>query len=121
MTKPYQFYTREELLNALILQCARRDMDHFIPRLEEAARDLNWNPCQDFDGCTAVEDPLHPFPPCFLHDYSWRVLGDGKQFDLQFYKDCREWGVDQAQARRWFVGIRMAWIFWYKWKKMFVG
>lgn len=119
--KPYQHYTRHELKMLLVTQCVNSNQNHFIDRVLDAVNDLSWSPTYEYDGCSIVQDPLHPFPPCFLHDYAWKVLGGGKFYDDQFYKDCIDWGINEGRVKRWYVGIRAAWLLWFKWKMLLNG
>lgn len=116
--KPYRHYSREQIFELLKHNCNESGMQDYVYKCKVAAFDPRWDPSQ-YDGCTGVGDPLHPFPPCFIHDWEWTVNGGGKQSDRNFLKDCMKFGlISKKKARRWYLGIRIAWIFYYKWLKM---
>jgi hypothetical protein len=74
--QPYKFWTKEKLYWHLITQAgeyyANDDNMQFI--IKNAVYDTRWNPLLEFNGCTFVQDDLHPFLPCFIHDWRWHAL-----------------------------------------------
>jgi len=118
MSKPYKFWTREELEEHLARQCRHYKANFLMTDIRSAVHDKNWNPMEDYNGCTFVQDKHHPYVPCFLHDYAWIVLKGGIKHDRKFTKRLVIFGMKAIEAKLWFVGVRLGWIFYYKWKLM---
>ena len=111
---PYQFWTRDDLYDHIMIQCDKFGFDK--KEAEEIIYDNRWNPTLDFDGCTLVQDPIHPFYPCLKHDWAWRVMGGGIEHDVEFRRDLITANMYGFKAKKWFLGVRIAWVLWYKWK-----
>ena len=112
---PYKNWTRKQLYDHCIIQCEEYGFDK--NECKGIIYDKRWDPMKDFNGCSVVQDPIHPFYPCLKHDWSWVVLGGGIEHDRQFRKDLIRSGMYGFKARRWFWGVRIGWIFFHKWKK----
>ena len=119
MPLPYKNYNRGQLYDLIEMQCNAAGMEHYLPRCMQACYDKRWLPQVDFNGCSVVQDELHPYPPCFLHDYAYVVHGGGPDADKQFYVDLIDWGMKPSKAMRWYIGVRIGWLFYFKWRKMF--
>ena len=115
--QPYKLWSNDKLWSHLELQC---EVYGFCKKkVKEAVFDKRWNPITDYNGCTMVQDPLHPYLPCFLHDYGWIVLGGGIEFDKEFIIDNEKVGeISEKKIEKWFLGVRLGWIFYHKWKKL---
>lgn len=113
---PYSHWTREELFSHCKRQCIHYGCEDLINEVSEIIYDLNWNPIVDYDGCTLVQDKLHPYVPCLIHDYDWLVNGGGIEFDRNFVENLCKFGMERWKVAFMFMGVRMGWILWYKWK-----
>jgi hypothetical protein len=112
--QPYKYWTREELY----LHCTKQvgPYNFSILEMKEVIYDKRWDPVKEFNGCTLVQDPLHPFWPCVRHDYDWVVGNGGIEADRRFYNNLKQAGMLSFKARMWFIGVRLGWVLWYKWK-----
>ena len=115
--KPYINWTRQELYEHLIRQLKSNGL---LPTYKEAAYsacfDPRWNPLEQFDGCTLVQDEIHPFFPCFMHDYRCIVLGWSNEYDLAFRDDLIKFGFKKWKANLYYLGVRVGYYAYYKWK-----
>lgn len=84
----------------------------------EACISDEWDIKKDFDGCTSVSDLLHLGYPidCLRHDFDWITGRGGKLSDQIFYDLMIARGVSKWRARKRYLGVRLAWFGWYKWK-----
>ena len=113
---PYQYgWTRQLFHEFLINQAVNFGINSFT--VKEACYDQRWNPVIEFNGCNLVQDKLHPFLPCFLHDWRWVTGQGGYKSDVEFYNNLRKAGMPKFEATSWFVAVRIGWLFYYKWKK----
>ncbi len=111
--QPYKYWSREELFNHCKVQAMMYDFS--IEEVKETVFDDRWNPSIDFNGCSFVQDPLHPFYPCLKHDYDWVVGVGGIDSDSRFYENLKKTGMLSLKARIWFLGVRLGWSLYYKW------
>lgn len=113
---PYKYWDRDELYSHLKRQAtANKYFDYKTIRY--AVYDTRWNPMLEFNGCNVVQDDLHPFLPCFLHDYRWVVKGGGKKTDIQFYNSLIKFGVPKWKAKLYYYRVRIGWNLYFKHKK----
>ena len=113
--KPYINWTRDELYTHFLKQSLAKGYD--LSEIRTAVYSDGWDPMTEYNGCTMVQDPIHPFWPCFKHDYNWIVGGGGIEADREFYEDLKAAGFLNIEARIWFLGVRIGWVLWYKWKQ----
>ena len=115
--QPYKFWRKNELGNQLKRMSTRLGIyEDFCDIIEEAIYSDDWEPIKDFNGCSVVQDTYHPCLSCFIHDYLWLTGQGGKDADYVFYKTMLLEGTSKGKAwRRWFA-VRVAWIFYFKWK-----
>ena len=116
--QPYKYWTRERLLDHVANQCEGLGKSDLIPMFWDIIFDSRWNPIEDYNGCNLIQDKLHPFPPCLKHDFDWMVLGGGVKYDREFMEFCKVFGETPCKARLNFVGVRIGWMFYYKWQKI---
>jgi len=115
--KPYRYWAKGDLLEHLYHIARETECDTWVFHLiDEAVNDYMWNPTQDFDGCTIVQDMTHPSLPCFIHDYLWMTGRGGKVADSIFYDLMIQCGVSKNRASRRWVAVRVGWGLWYKWR-----
>lgn len=110
---PYRYWTRTELFRHCQEQSEEYGFD--ISEVKEVIFDDRWNPITDFNGCSLVQDPLHPFYPCLKHDYDWIVGTGGIESDKRFYENLKKSGMISFKARVWYIGVRLGWVLYYKW------
>jgi len=113
---PYLNYTNKELKMLIDLQFSRINAPLYVETLINMAFIDDWNPVEDFDGCTFVQDFNHPDLSCFIHDWLWSTGKGGEYSNKLFYKIMRWEGVSRKQARRRYIAVSLAWKFWYKFK-----
>jgi len=116
--KPYQNWSRDQLYAHLLTQCLNFSYNEdFMEEIRVMVYDNRWNPSEDFNGCNVVQDHLHPFLPCFIHDYRWVVNKGGLWTDEEFYDNLIKCGVSKTRAVLYFVAVHSAWLLYFKWKK----
>ena len=119
MKQPYKFWNRNQLFQHLKTQLdyySFMDDDNYT-LLKDACYDERWIPMLDFNGCNMVQDDLHPFFPCFIHDWRWVTNQDAKEADYEFYYHLKKCSVPEFRARIYYLGVRLGWFCYYKWKK----
>ena len=115
---PYRFWSRDQLYSHLLTQSLSFGFDeYFIEEVRGMVYDEKWNPMEDFNGCSVVQDHYHPFLPCFIHDYRWVVDKGGAWTDREFKVNLIKCGVSKARATIYFAVVRSAWVLFYQWRK----
>lgn len=118
---PYQFWGRDDLLVHCKRQLEYFDQEDLYYKVKNAIYDDRWNPIEEYNGCSMVQDKFHPYIPCLLHDYQW-ITGDGGwDSDMFFYQNLLKFGTRKGRAKKMFVGVRIGWLFYYKWKYLLNG
>ena len=113
--QPYKYWSRDLLYEFLLKQCLDFGINTF--EVNQICYSDKWNPIEDFNGCTLVQDELHPFLPCFIHDYRWIIGEGGLDSNLEFKINLEKAGFTKSKATLYFIGVTVGWILWYKWKK----
>lgn len=104
MTKhPYKYWDLYQLNKHLVKQALEFDID--VKYVKEAVFSKEWIPQIDFDGCTIVQDDLHPFLPCFLHDYECYIYGNRMQNHINFRNNLIKAGFSKFKAQKYFIGV----------------
>jgi hypothetical protein len=116
MKQPYKYWKLIELQEMLLRQAEGKGFNSL--EIISMVFSTKWDPITDFDGCTLVSDHLQPFLPCFIHDYRWAVEGGGKHTDIEFRNNLLKFGFPKWKANAYYVGVRLGWLFYYKWKKV---
>lgn len=121
---PYRNWTTEELRIKLLDQINPLEIDPRLKSLwinivnDAIVSDL-WDPIEDYNGCTALQDFTHPDPACFVHDYMW-ICGYGGFKADKIFK-----ALMKAQGRtKWSYSFRrfavsVGWSVYYMWKNIF--
>ena len=116
--QPYKFWDREQLFWHLIKQAgeyyANDDNMHFT--IKNAVYDERWNPMLEFNGCNLVQDDLHPFLPCFLHDWRWITRQNALDADIEFRINLKKFGYSKFKASLYFWAVRLGYLFYYRFK-----
>lgn len=89
----------------------------------EAIKSNEWALKTDYDGCTGVSDLNHlgfPFD-CLVHDFHWITGRGGALSDKIFYDLMIARGVPKWRARKRYLGVRLGWFGFYKWKHLTKG
>lgn len=116
----YRDFTTLELEKALYRACQRVDAPTWVfDIIEEAISSEDWIWFRQWDGCTVIQDPTHPYVPCFIHDYLSRTGRGGRKNDRLFYHLQIIFGECKACSRARYFGARLGWIFWLFWKHQF--
>jgi hypothetical protein len=116
--EPYKYWTREKMFENIKESCLKTNNNDLVLMFKNMVFDCRWNPTLDYNGCNFIQDRLHIFPACFEHDYNCLVVGWSNKNDLLFMKRCLQFGSTPYEAKRNYVGVRLGWLFWFKWKKM---
>ena len=118
--RPYRNWTRDQMYYHLLLQAQQFNYSEYeINQVKKMVYDEDWNPMVDFNGCNLVQDRLHPYLPCFIHDYRWLVEGGGLITDEEFHSNLLKCDLDRLRAIMYFFAVRLGWLLYYKWKKKF--
>lgn len=118
MKQPYRYWSRNDLFWHLRTQavdyhnCNADD----LYTIKAAVYDERWNPSKDFNGCNFVQDDLHPFLPCFLHDWRWITRQDIKASDKEFYNNLIRYGYPKWKAKLYYYGVRIGYLCYYQFK-----
>ena len=119
--KPYRNWTEKELQITLLNHLDRIEMPSMLRYLwqdliseafESDLRDV----VNEYNGCTIVQDWLHPDPACFCHDYMWITGHGGKEADNIFKLLMSAEGMPKQKIYRRKLGVRLGWFFGYFWK-----
>ncbi len=115
MKQPYKYWTKKDLENHLRAQALEHGIDTSL--VISAVYDKRWNPIKDYNGCNFVQDNLHPFLPCFIHDWRWVCMDYKKWFDLEFRDNLIKFGFKKWKAELYYIMVRCGWLFYYRFKK----
>ena len=103
--QPYKYWSNQQLFTHLIKQCDEYGFDK--PAVLDAISDTNWNPSEDYNGCNVVQDDLHPFYPCFIHDYRWITEGRTNSADKEFRNNLLKFGYSTFKATIYYLAVRV--------------
>ena len=114
---PYKGWTKDELFFHLKRQAEA--YDSLTPELNnliyDAIFDDRWNPILDFNGCNLVQDDLHPFLPCFIHDWRWITNQDIELSNIEFKNLLIAYGYPKWKAELYFIGVTIGWHCYFRW------
>lgn len=118
MKQPYKYWSRNDLYWKLKEQagehyCNDDQMEYII---KSACYDERWTPAKDFNGCNIVQDDLHPFLPCFLHDWRWVTNQNALEADLEFKHNLMKFGYSPLKAQLYFWAVRLGYLFYFQFK-----
>ena len=118
MKQPYKNWSRNQLFwhlkqQSLDYKCCHPDMFY---RIKSAVYDTRWNPAEDFNGCNFVQDDLHPFLPCFLHDWRWVTRQNPELADEEFKENLLHFGYPEWKANLYYYTVRIAYLCYYQFK-----
>ena len=82
----------------------------------EAVDSKEWDYKEEYNGCTIVQDYLHPSPACWIHDYTWITGMGGKDADRLFLKLMLLEGMPKFKALRRFSLVRIGWFTYFNFK-----
>jgi hypothetical protein len=86
--------------------------------IEAALMDERWDPIQQYDGCTMVQDMYHPCLSCFIHDYLWITGQGGRDADALFRYLMKAEGLPIGKIKRRWLAVRIYWLVWSKWSNL---
>lgn len=110
----YKYWTREELHNHLERQALDYKADLELVKLAVWSED--WDPSTEFNGCNLIQDDLHPFLPCFIHDYEFIVLGNGQEANERFKANLLKFGFSKLRANIFYIAVTIGWYCYYQFK-----
>jgi len=104
--KPYKHWTNNELKYRLIQTVFRVSKDNdfaelWVDLIHEAFKSNEWEIKSQYDGCTLVQDHLHPCPACFVHDYMCQTGRGGIMCD-RIFKHC----MKNEGMKKWRINVR---------------
>ena len=99
-----------------VAQCKHFKQEEYIDKVLEIIADKRWSIQSDFDGCTLVQDRMHPYIPCLIHDYNWVIDKPRHGYDIQFREDLVKFGMPRWKAFIMYLGVSLGRIFYYRWK-----
>ena len=102
---PYKNWTRNQLFEHFEKQCIEYGID--IGLTHKAVFENSWNPLLDFNGCNFVQDNLHPFLPCFIHDWRWVCFDYSNKWDLEFRDNLRKFGYSKFKSTIYYFAVRI--------------
>ena len=75
------------------------------------------------DGCTGVFDywPNKMSPACTPHDFQFTSGRGGHVSNVLFYEVCKMYTLPAAKSYRRYIGTRIGWALWFKWKHKRAG
>ena len=119
---PYKYWTKPELKKKLIdhvnnINPKPAFKTHWIALIHEAFESNKWDIIKQYNGCTIVQDVLHPCPACFCHDFMWISGHGGKISDEIFKQLMLAEGMKKCKVNRRFLGVRVGWFLWFKYKR----
>ena len=112
---PYIYWERKDFADHFRRQYTDALVNEWS-EIEGMIYDSRWQPAFDYDGCSVIQDQLHPFLPCFIHDYRY-VTQDytRRDADNEFLCNLIMMKVAPAKALLMYLLIRA--FGWYFWKK----
>jgi len=119
--EPYKYWSKEQMESIIVENTSKMSID---PKLKALIIDLmisviyseDWDVSDDFNGCTFVQDTLHPSIACLFHDYV-NLTGRGSaRSDKLFYELKRIEGLGKFRAKFRMYVVRFAYIFFFYWK-----
>ena len=113
---PYSNWTRQEMFIHLKRAAVNKVMPlEVIEMLKKACFDDRWNPIQDYNGCSIVQDPTHPTVACFIHDYLYKTGQGGKDADKIWKWLFKIESGSKFKSKIFYRFIRIGWLAYYKW------
>jgi len=113
---PYINWSKTEFNTHLKSLANKFDLPVPIKALITAALlDERWDPLQQYDGCTLVQDMYHPCLSCFIHDYLWISGQGGKDSNKVFFYLMLKEGFSESKAKRRYYGVSLYCLFYAKW------
>jgi hypothetical protein len=92
-------------------------MDELISTIHKVVFSDEWNPMEEYNGCSVIQDKFHPYVPCLIHDYRWVVGEGGKEADIEFKNNLELFGTPNPRRQIMWMGVRLGWFFAFKRKK----
>jgi hypothetical protein len=112
-----KYFTANEIKSALIREARMQSLDDcFIELIHDSFKKF-WI----YDGATLVKDKYVPNLFSWLHDYMWRTGAGGKESDVIMRYLIEKGYGDKGEARLFYIGVRIAWFGFYKWKHKLKG
>lgn len=115
--QPYIFSQRRQMLESFYAQTKYFGREDLNSEIQGIVYNGNWDILKDFNGCNMIQDKFHPYLPCVFHDYYAHIGQGGYKNDVRFRKLLIDFGTKKGRAWRMFLGVRLGWLFYYKWKK----
>ena len=113
----YRDLDREDVMDAMYKACERVNAPKWVYELvTEALYDEEWDWFTDFDGCTLVQDPTHPYVPCFIHDWMWCTGRGGWKSHIIFQEVQKVFKMPTWQCYVRTIATGCYWYIFKKWK-----
>lgn len=105
--QPYIHWDLDFLFEKLLKQEFIYKYGYSKTDLENMVHSKRWNPLKEFNGCNVVQDDLHPFLPCFVHDYRWIAEGRTNKADKEFRNNLLKFGYSTVKATMYYFAVRV--------------
>ena len=83
------------------------NLGYTMEEIKEMIYSKKWDPIKEFNGCNVVQDDLHPFIICFIHDYRWIAEGRTNKADKEFKNNLRKFGYSTFKATMYYFSVRL--------------
>ena len=117
-SKPYYYMNSEELRVQLFRQAEGLNCPDWVFTLLNESFSGEWDPAEEFNGCSVVQDTYHPDLACYLHDFLWCTGRGGYLSDSIFLEAMKLQGLKGLKYKRRWIAVRAGWLFYYKWKHL---
>ena len=115
---PYRDWTRNEIFWKLKKQVVdyHANNDYMDYTIKNACFDERWNPMEEYNGCTLVQDDIHPFLPCFIHDWRWVTRQDVPASNIEFKENLLAFGYSKFKAQLYYIAVTLGYYLYFKYK-----
>jgi len=107
MKRPYKYWTLTDLQMKLFDQVRIFGYKYTNTEITQMVHSKKWVANMDFNGCNVVQDDLHPFLPCFIHDYRWMTDGRTTKADKEFRSNLLTYGYSTFKAQMYYFAVRV--------------
>lgn len=118
--EPYKYWTKEQIESVVVQNTSKMPINTelkalIIDLMVSVIYSSDWEVSTDYNGCTFVQDTIHPSISCLFHDYV-NLTGRGSaRADRLFYQLARIEGLGKFRAKLRMYIVRIAHIFFFSW------
>lgn len=114
--KVYKYLSAKAVKEALIVEIKESLLSKNVIATFKEAWDSKFWEDKGYDAASLVSDEYHPRLANFFHDYMWRSGTGGQKADTIYRELLIATGTNKTKAWARYLGIRVVWLGWYKWK-----